>query len=201
MDFPDEADTAAMASAVLETNTTRKCVKLTDAPFGKTGVNGPPATKSAVEAGRKENEPAKMAIQVNAVALATTKSRQDVTHEIVQLGNPGRHGPSAALRAASDATIDTDTATTKENATAMILKATSAFLEHAQAGRTGEAGQNAPSHVEEGAIRRDTENAAARESASLILTLKTRTHNFSNVKQQASAVSCVLHSILEKDFR
>ena len=71
-DFPDEADTAAMAAAVLETNTTRKCARLTDAQFGKTGVNGPPATKSAVEAGRKENEPAKMAIQVNAAASATT---------------------------------------------------------------------------------------------------------------------------------
>lgn len=187
VDFPDEADTAVMAAAVLETNTTRKCVKLTDAPFGKTGVSGPPATKSAVEAGKKESEPAKMAIQVNAAALATTKSRQDVIHEIVQLGNPGQHGPSAALRAESAASIDTDTATTKENATAMKLKATSALLEHARAGRTGQAGQNAPSHVVEAAIRRGTENAAARESACLILTLKTRTHNFNNVKQQASA--------------
>lgn len=187
VDFPDEADTAAMAAAVLETNTTRKCARLTDAPSGKTGVSGPAAIKSAVEVGRKENESAKMAIQVNAAASATTKSRQDVTREIVQLGNPGRHGPSVALRAVSDESIDTDTATTKENATAMKLKAISALLEHAQAGRTGEAGQNAPSRVEEAAIRRDTENAAARESASLILTLKTRTHNFSNVKQQAFA--------------
>ena len=53
VDFPDEADTAAMAAAVLETNTTRKCARLTDAPSGKTGVNGPAATKSAMEAERK----------------------------------------------------------------------------------------------------------------------------------------------------
>ena len=193
MDFRGEADTAEMAAAAPETNTTRKCARLTNALFGKIGASGLPATKSAEEGGKKESEPAKMAILVSVAVLATTKSRRNVTRETVQLGNPGQNGPSAAHPAELDASIDTDTVTTKESATVMKHKAISVLLEHARAGRAGEAGQNAPLHVEEAGTRRDLENAAARESASLILTHKIPTRNSSNVKQPASVVSFVFY--------
>jgi len=187
VDFPDEVDTAEMGAAVLETNMTRKCARLTSALFGKIGANGAHVTKSAEEAGRKESEPAKMAVLVNAAVSATTKSKQVVTQENVQLGNPGRTGLSAALRVESDASIDTDTATTKENAKVMKRKVISALLEHALLGRAGEAGQNARSLAEAAGTRRDTENAAARDSANLTLTRKTPTRNSKNVVKPASA--------------
>jgi len=187
VDFPDEADTAEMAAVVLEKNTTRKCARQTNAQFGKIGANGASATKNAEEAGRKESELAKTAIQVNGAALANTKSRPDVIQESVQLGNRGRTGQGAALLAESDASIDTDTAITKENATAMKRKVISVLMVNAPAGRAGEAGQNALSHAEAVEARRDSENAAARDSADLTLTRKTPTRNSKNVVKRASA--------------
>lgn len=178
-----------MAPAAQETSMKRKYARLTNAPCGKTGVLGPPAMPNAEEASKRERETAKTAIQGSEDVSGSTTSRRNATLRRVQLGSPGRLGPSAARRVELDANIDTDTATSRASARETRSTAASALPERAPHGKNGAAGASAQSPAEAAALRRGSESAAARESASLTSTRKTQTRNFRNVAQAACVVS------------